>query len=230
MALAHCANARSLAEELGIPALGATARIFESNLHSEAATLIGRDGDVMLGLRMLEEASTLAGSLGPAARARIGAEQAQAYAVLQLPNECEKALDRARTAVQDIHVGDRSGLFSDWSAARLRVYEGTCKLLLGQPEEAVAVLTETSRNLEADHGNINVLLAARVDLASAYAESGEPEMACDVLANAYEHLASIGNRRGINRAYRARERLDRWETQRPVRELDQKLMRAAQAT
>jgi hypothetical protein len=70
----------------------------------------------------------------------------------------------------------------------------------------------------------------RVDLASAYAESGEPELACNVLADAYEHLASIGNRRGLNRAHRARERLDRWKTQQPVRELDQKLMRAAQAT
>ena len=56
MALANCAFARRLADELEDPALGAMARLFESNLRSDAATLIGTDGDIVLGLRMLSEA------------------------------------------------------------------------------------------------------------------------------------------------------------------------------
>jgi hypothetical protein len=223
MALAHCANARRLADNIGNRTLAATARIFESNLHSEAATLIGAGGDVMLGLRMLEEAAAFAHHLNPAARARIAAEQAQAYAVLKLPGECGKALTRARSAAQDIDDSDRNGLFSDWNPARLHVYEGTCRLFLGQPEEAVTVISQALSDMGTDHGNTNVVLAARVDLAGAYAESGKLEKACDILADAHGQLVGIGNRRGIERAHRARERLDRWRSHRAVRGLDQRI-------
>src|SRR5262249_51519530 len=71
MAIANCAYARQLADRLDDPVLGATARIFESNLHSEAATLIGTEGDIVLGLRMLDEAAAVGRALPPAARARI---------------------------------------------------------------------------------------------------------------------------------------------------------------
>lgn len=78
MALAHCAFARKLGDELDNPTLGAVARMFESNLRSDAATLIGRDGDIIEGLQMLTEASAAEHLLPPAARARLAAEQAQA--------------------------------------------------------------------------------------------------------------------------------------------------------
>jgi hypothetical protein len=52
MALAHCGYARTLADRSGDIRLAAVARIFESNLHSGASTLIHADGDIMTGLRL----------------------------------------------------------------------------------------------------------------------------------------------------------------------------------
>lgn len=221
LAIANCAFTRQLADKLKNPVLGATARIFESNLHSEAATLIGDEGDVLRGLRLLDEAASVEPLLSPAARARIAAEQAQLYAVLKLERECEQALNRARTAVGSIDDTDRTGLFSDWSPARLLVYEGTCELFLGKGSSAVETLTHAARLLDSEAGNLNVLLAARVDLASAYAESGDLAEGCKLLGETYSRMIHMGNRRGVGRARLARNRLARWEHEREVRELDE---------
>ena len=203
MALAHCAYARNLADRLGNIQLGATARIFESNLHSGASTLIHADGDIITGLRLLDEAATAADHLSQAAQARIAAEQAQAYAALRMHDETEAALDRARQAAAGITATDRTGLFSDWNPARLHVYEGTCRLLLQEPAAAVTYLEQAATVLNNDSNNTNVALAARVDLASAYALTDHLDAACTTLAETYEQLRQIGNLRGISRARRA---------------------------
>ncbi|MEW2385575.1 helix-turn-helix transcriptional regulator [Micromonospora sp. NPDC047707] len=223
LALAHCAYARQLGDRLGNRRISATARIFESNLHSEAATLIEADGDIMIGLRLLDEAAHASEDLNPAARARLAAEQAQAYAALRLPREATAALKRAEEAVNDLSPTDCVGLYSDWSNARLHVYAGTCHLLLGQPDQAVTVLESAVQMLEHDHANINVVLAAAVDLASAYAETGELEQSCTLLGNTYDQLKGGGNHRGIARAQRARERLAPWRAEPVVLELEEQM-------
>ncbi|MER7416719.1 helix-turn-helix transcriptional regulator [Micromonospora peucetia] len=223
LALAHCTYARQLGDRLANPRISATARIFESNLHSEAATLIGADGDIMIGLRLLDEAAHASPDLNPAARARIAAEQAQAYAALRLPREAAAALKRAEEAVSDLSPTDCVGLYSDWNNARLHVYGGTCHLLLGQPHEAVKMLESAVRMLERDPANINVALAAAVDLASAYAEAGELEESCTLLGSTYDRLKAGGNHRGIARAQRARERLARWRAEPVVFELEEQM-------
>ncbi|MFC4375734.1 helix-turn-helix domain-containing protein [Nocardia halotolerans] len=214
MALTHCAFARKLADQLQDKTMGGIARIFESNLRSDAATLISSDGDVVIGLRILKEAANVSDLLPPAARARIGAEQAQAYAVLELREECEEALVRAQRAAEDIDENDRAGLFSDWNTTRIQVYVGTCQLLLGQPKRAIAALTEALTTPEGDSPNVD--LAARVDLASAYALSGELEEGCRILGDTYNALATMGNHRGLERAQRAIERMAPWHDERPV--------------
>ncbi|MEC3919299.1 helix-turn-helix transcriptional regulator [Nocardia sp. CDC160] len=221
MALANCAFARKLADELEDPFLGGMARIFESNLRSDAATLIGSDGDIVIGLRMLSEAAAFGDVLPPSARARIAAEQAQAYAVLELPRECQDALNRADRAVNEIGDADRTGLFSDWSTARLRVYEGTCWVFLNEPRKAITALEEALKATgEPDR---NVALAAQVDLASAHVLNGELEEGCRIIGETFERLAGMGNQRGIERARRAMERLAPWKTERPVRELEERV-------
>lgn len=214
MALTHAAFARKLADQLQDKTLGGIARIFESNLRSDAATLISSDGDVVIGLRVLNEAANLSDFLPPAARARIGAEQAQAYAVLDLRDECEDALTRAQRAAESIDDDNRSGLFSDWNHTRIQVYVGTCQLLLGQPKRAIAALAAALDSPELD--SPNVALAARVDLASAYALSGELDEGCRVLGETYEDLATMGNRRGLERAQCAIERMAPWHNEKPV--------------
>jgi tetratricopeptide (TPR) repeat protein len=223
MALAHCAYARKLADRYGNIRLGATARIFESNLHSGASTLIQADGDIMTGLRLLDEAATAADHLGAPAQARIAAEQAQAYAALGMRSETEAALERARQAASGITEHERAGLFSDWNPSRVLVYEGTCRLLLAEPAAAVNHLERAAAILDNDSDNTNVALAARVDLASAYALTGHLDMACTTLGETHEQLRRIGNLRGISRARRAREGLNRWNRERVVQELDQRM-------
>ncbi|MCM6774459.1 helix-turn-helix transcriptional regulator [Nocardia sp. CDC159] len=224
MALVNCASARHLADELHDPALGALARLFESNLTSDAATLIGIDGDIVHGLRLLSEAAAVDRLLSPAARARIAAEQAQAYAVLGLSRECQDALGRAHRAAEHIRDADRTGLFSDWTAARLPVYEGTCWLFLDRPQKALTALNQVVS--VSDRANKSVGLAAYVDLASAYATAGELEEGCRILGNAYATLNAMGNLRGIERARRARQRLQPWQHEPPVRQLDDQIKTA----
>ena len=223
MALAHCARARQLGDDLGNRALAATARIFESNLRSDAATLIGRSGDIADGLRLLQEAQALSTDLGSTARARLAAEQAQIFAVLKLPRECDDALERARAAAAGIAERDRSGLFSDWNASRLSVYEGTCRLFLGEPQKAADLLERAVVKFGSDSSNLNVGLAAQVDLASAYSQTGDLDKSCAILGDAYGELVAIGNRRGVDRAEQARERLNPWNSERLVRELDERM-------
>ncbi|GAA1563381.1 hypothetical protein GCM10009827_101240 [Dactylosporangium maewongense] len=223
MALDRCAYARTLAERLGNIRLGATARIFESNLHSGASTLIHADGNIMTGLQLLDEAAAAAEHLSFAAQARIAAEQAQTYAALNMRAETEAALDRARQAANGITSFDRTGLFSDWTASRLDVYEGTCRILLKEPAAAILHLERASTVLDQDPENTNVALAAHVDLASAYALAGHLDTACTTLGDAYEQLGRIGNLRGISRARRAREGLSRWNAERAVQELDERM-------
>ncbi|WP_412743628.1 XRE family transcriptional regulator [Krasilnikovia sp. MM14-A1004] len=226
MALAHCAYARSLGDRLENRRLGATARIFESNLYSEAATLIEADGEIMIGLRLLDVAAGAGISLSAPARARIAAEQAQAYAALRLEGQTESALGRARESVGEIAPEDCVGLYSDWNPSRLKVYEGTCHILLDQPSRAVEKLETAIRELSADHLNLNVTLAARVDLAVAYAQLGELETSCGFLGETYELLRVVGNLRGIRRARRARQRLTQWDGEPVVRELDLRMAAA----
>ena len=223
MALAHCAHARKLGDDLQNSAMTATAHIFESNLRSEAASLIGNAGDLVQGLRMLQQAQARSAALRPAARARLAAEQAQVFAVLQLRQECEDALSRAQTAAEDITKHDQTGLFSDWNHSRLQVYEGTCRLFLNQPKESVTVLEGAVETFAADGSNANVSLAAQVDLASAYAEAGDLDKSCAMLGDTYGQLLKTGNRRGIDRAHQARERLGRWNCEQAVRELDERM-------
>ncbi|MET7769525.1 helix-turn-helix transcriptional regulator [Nocardia sp. NPDC005366] len=221
MALTHCAFARKLADQLQDRAMSGIARIFESNLRSDAATLISSDGDVVIGLRILKEAAEFADCLPPAARARIGAEQAQAYAVLELREECEEALMRAQRAAEYISEGDRTGLFSDWNTTRIQVYVGTSQLLLNEPKRAIAALSSALNTKMGDSPNVE--LAARVDLASAYTLSGELEEGCRILEDAYDALAAMGNHRGIERAHRAIERMSPWQNERPVLAMREKI-------
>ncbi|GGN38214.1 hypothetical protein FHR83_005448 [Actinoplanes campanulatus] len=226
MALAHCAYARRLADQLHHPRLGATARIFESNLHSDASTLIEANGDVMVGLRLLDEAAAASHLLTAPARARIAAEQAQTFAALGLRREANLALECAYEAAEEIMPEDRIGLYSDWGINRVRVYEGTCQLLLRSPEKAIEVLEPAVKNLAEDQQQTNVMLAAQVDLASSYAETGEVEECCSLLGATYDRLAAVGNLRGIYRARQARRRLEAWNGERSIRQLDARMKTA----
>ncbi|HVQ15281.1 MAG TPA: hypothetical protein VMS40_16880, partial [Vicinamibacterales bacterium] len=77
--------------------------------------------------------------------------------------------------------------------------------------------------MRTDLANVNVLLAAEVDLASAHAANGDLDEGCRLLGETYASLVRIDNRRGIERAHGARQRLGRWQETRQIRELDERL-------
>lgn len=141
--------------------------------------------------------------------------------MLKLPRECQEAIGRARTAAERVDDNDRTGLFSDSCAPRVLVYEGTSWLFLDEPKKAIDALNEALRLL--DRGNQNVVLAALVDLGGAYAEAGELQEGCRILGETYVRLGAMGNSRGIERARRARERLQPREREPSVRELDERI-------
>lgn len=223
LALAHCAHARGLAERLGDVRLGALARIFESTLRSGASTVVDAGGDVVAGLRLLDEAEAAGHRLAAPARARIAAEQAQAYAALGLRAETHAALDRAHGHLAGAAPGGATGLFGEWSPARLQVYEGTCHLLLREPAAAVRHLTQARAALAADPTCLQVALAAGVDLAAAHALHGDLDAACSLLGDVYDQVQRTGHRRGAARARLARRRLVRWADDPRVRTLDRRM-------
>jgi hypothetical protein len=102
---------------------------------------------LLTGTARLRSRTTIRG-----AHARIAAEQAQTYAALRLPVEADPAFERAEQAISDLTPGDCVGLYSDWSQARLRVYAGTCRLLLGRAQKAIDVLEKAVTTLELDPG------------------------------------------------------------------------------
>ena len=226
MALAHCAFARKLADRLDNPQLqpspaSSKATCTQARPHSSTQTAMSCSDFDARGDRRPPN---------PAAPRRKGPDrgrQAQAYAALTLDKESMAALTRHEPAVEHIDDTDRAGLFSDWTPSRLRVYEGTCLLLLGQTDQAAQVLTVVTRELDDDPGNLNVALAAKVDIASAHVHSGELEEGCNLLGSTHAELVKLGNRRGISRAIRARERLTRWQHDPVVRELDSRMLDAA---
>lgn len=224
MALTHSAFARKLGDDSENPELGAVARIFESNLKSDAAGLIGNGGGIVEGLELLSEASAFERTLRPPARARLAAEQAQLYATLRMKSECQSALARAYSAAEQINTADQDGLFSDWDSSRLRVYEGTCWLLMGHSTKAQSTLHAAIEATTAK--NVSVSLAAQVDLASAHIAGSDLDEGCRVLGDAFTSMSAMGNQRGIARARRARARLYRWAAEPSVRELDERITSA----
>lgn len=143
--------------------------------------------------------------------------------VSQLKAQSQHVLGRALEALNEIGDDDRTGLFSDWSPSRLLVYEGTCSMLLGDSKRAIDHLTQFPRESETDDGNLSVRLAATVDTASAYANSGDLDAAYRTLADVYARLVEVGDHRGTGRALNAVKRLQPWRKRPEVRQLDEQI-------
>jgi hypothetical protein len=125
------------------PVLGGIAKIFESNLRSDAATLIGSDGDIVDGLQLLGEAAAVADMLPPSAQARIAAEQAQAFAVLELARECREAITALNQAIDATAADNRNVVLA------AQVDLASAHVLIGELEEGCRMLGDAHENLVA---------------------------------------------------------------------------------
>jgi transcriptional regulator with XRE-family HTH domain len=216
----HFGYARDIASELEDRTLGAYSRIFESAVHSRI-THAQSPEETRLALGLLEEAAAAGPALSPPMRARLAAQQAEEHAILRQAEACERALDRAREAAAQIAQDECVGLFSDWREARLPIYEGTCRLLLGEARRAASTLEEAYARIGGAKTGVSMI--TRIDLGSAYVQAGEVDEGARLIGEGFEGARQMGRQGIMRRARRARQRLEQWKDEPAVRALDERL-------
>jgi hypothetical protein len=107
-------------------------------------------------------------------------------------------------------------------AAELDAIVGSCAVLLGQPEQATVILGEALEALSAS--SVSWRAAVQADLAAAYAQSAEVELACDTLVASLRVAMAVGATYHIRRIRGIRTaHLCRWDDLPVVRQLDEQL-------
>lgn len=202
-ARAHYVHAKQLSAEMEDPVLAAYARICESELHSQLA-IASSPKETAVALRLLEEAASLP-ALPATMRTKIAAAQSEELATLGRGADSAAALERAHRFLAEVRDEERVGFFSAWTMERLGAFEGTCRLLLGEPRAAVLPLERSIRAIDPSHAGIR--LALRIDLGAAYAHMGETAEGGRILGEAFGEAEAMGHAHLMRRARRARARL-----------------------
>lgn len=188
-------------------------------------------GGATRALALLDRAVELAGTEGPPhLRVFALARRAEEHAISRTSGAALAAgrdLDLAERALAGAPAPD-PGFFGYLDRERLAGCRGTCAVVLGQPGEAVAVLTgvltSTPGELAAER---SILLT---DLAAAYAQQAEVAQACDALSRSLA-LGAAGDANRIERILAVRHRyLSRWSDAPEVRRLDEQLREAVGPT
>jgi tetratricopeptide (TPR) repeat protein len=218
---AHYAHAKRLAREFDDPVLRSLTLVTESELHSRI-THGTSPADTVAALRLLDEASAPGGVLPAMLRARLAAQQAEEHAILGSPDSSERALERARQAVAEQPSGGEVAFLGDsgWAhagVARLAVYEGTCRLLLGEPARAAADLRRALAGL--DPAAAGTVLAVRIDLGAAHVAQGDVATGVRILGEAYDEALATHRLATSRRAVQARDRLASWSAEPAFEEL-----------
>jgi transcriptional regulator with XRE-family HTH domain len=179
-------------------------------------------GDPATALRFLQEArDRAAGHVSPSRRAWLAAMAARAHAGLGDARSSLVALGQAEAAIE--RAEPNGGPFGTdfFDLPRLAGFRGTCHLLLGQPQEAMAALADvlTLRS----PADIKGRSLARLDLAQAHTLAGDLEAACAIIAEALTIPDEYRVDPIRRRAREVRAALDPWRDERPVKELDEQV-------
>jgi transcriptional regulator with XRE-family HTH domain len=179
-------------------------------------------GDPATALRLLQEAQErAAGHVSPSRRAWLAAMAARAHAGLGDARSSLAALGQAEAAIE--RAEPNGGPFGTdfFDLPRLAGFRGTCHLLLGQPQAAMAALAEVLALRSPT--DIKGRSLARLDLAQAHAQASDLEAACAAVAEAL----TIGDEYRVDpirrRAREVRAALNPWRDERPVKELDEQV-------
>jgi tetratricopeptide (TPR) repeat protein len=179
-------------------------------------------GDPVAALRLLQEAQDrAAGHVSPSRHAWLAALEARAHAALGDARSSLAALGRAEAAIEP---GEGSGgpFGTDFfDLPRLAGFRGTCHLLLGQPHAAQAALADVLRLRSP--ADVKGRSLARLDLAEAYSQAGDLYAACAAVADALAIRDEYRVDPIRRRAREVRTALDRWQDERPVKELDEQV-------
>jgi hypothetical protein len=186
----------------------------------------GQGGDPRLARALLEEAEAVAGpDAPPRMQSWLYARQAEEHAAAGDGDEAQRDLERAEGAVD--RVTEQSpeedvGLLSCVDPSWLAGFRGSCSVLLERSSEAARILEGT---LRADLALDTQRSAVMTDLARAYAQQDEVEHACALLTDSLSLAAGAGFHEQVQRIRGARRQLDRWRDSRPVRDLDEQLLK-----
>jgi hypothetical protein len=221
----HYVLESSLGDQADNAALQARALTSISKLHSHIVR--GERRPSPTALACLNKAATLLGSgwsLTPLdLRSWVASCQAEELAVAGNSSDTYLALDRAEATVISL-----DGLQARREEAYLLGYRGTCLLLLGHLPAAVAVLERALISSEPEF--VADRCVVTTDLASAYAQLGEPERACELLAQGFDMAIKARLAPRIQRILSVRRYdLTAYESTPMVRVLDERLQSSGSA-
>jgi hypothetical protein len=223
---AHYVLESSLGDQADNRALQARALTSISKLHSHIVG--GERRSSPTALACLNKAAALVGlrhsvsawgwSLTPLdLRSWVASCQAEELAVAGNSSGTYLALDRAEAIVTSF-----DGLHARREEAYLQGYRGTSLLLLGRLPEAAAVLETALMSSEPEF--VADRCVVTTDLASANAQLGEPERACELLAQGFDMAIKARLAPRIQRILSVRRYdLTAYESTPMVRELDERL-------
>jgi hypothetical protein len=153
-------------------------------------------------------------------RSWLCARLAEEHAVRGEAAASEYELERANAALGSVSSRGE-GVFVCCDPPWLSGFAGNCALLLGRPADASRILEETRT---AELSLTSQRSAVLTDLSVAYAQQGEIEHACELMAEAVDLAAEAGLAELVGRGLRARrDHLGAWTSSPPVQQLDEKL-------
>jgi tetratricopeptide (TPR) repeat protein len=176
--------------------------------------------DPQAGLRLAQEAATLAATAGSHALQGLALlHVGEGYAMLGDRRDCEAALGAAEAHLQAMQTADPAhGLLS---ADRLGRIQGSCYLTLGDSTKARSILEGTARRLHGRHKSKAIVLG---NLALAHVRQRDIEQAATVLHRAIDLLEVSRGGGGLNVVSAAVRELHPWRDEPVVQDVNERLL------
>jgi tetratricopeptide (TPR) repeat protein/transcriptional regulator with XRE-family HTH domain len=178
-------------------------------------------GQVREALSLVKRARHLARGTTPRLRAWLAAAHAEASAIAGNTGDALRALDQADEAFQQVQPGVGPRWLSYFDQAHLVRWKGHCLVLVGQPENVLAVLQEALDSVDASF--VRARAGALVDLATLHLRQGEIDATCNALAEAFRLARETQSTKNQRRIIEVRRRLRPWNAMDAVSELDELL-------
>ncbi|HEU5376431.1 MAG TPA: helix-turn-helix domain-containing protein [Ktedonobacteraceae bacterium] len=153
-------------------------------------------------------------------RAWLSAIEAEIYAKLGDADACMRCLDKSKGISLPLSLADdvyRTGFDLSRSAG----YEGSCFVLLRQPERALPALNEASRLC--DPASLHRRAMHLADRGSVYAQLGDVQTACSFMLDALDVTEQSKSLVGLQKVYKGRKELDSWKDNGEVKSLDERI-------
>jgi tetratricopeptide (TPR) repeat protein len=178
------------------------------------------DQEPQTGLRLAQEAATLAGTAGSHALQGLALlHVGEGYAMLGDRRGCETALGAAEAHLHAMRVADSAHALL--SSDRLGRIQGSCYLALGDSAKAGSILESTARSLQGRHKSKAIVLG---NLALAHVRQRDVEQAAIVLHRAIDLLEVSRGGGGLNVVSAAVRELRPWRNEQVVQDVNERLL------